>query len=218
MKQLKQENSLGRFLCSRKLISCSSGGTFVLILGIVFCQICQGSNIIFHDVTKETGITFKHTDGSSGKRYIMETVSAGLALFDYDNDGDVDIYFLNGAPLKGVESKDQPRNELYRNDGGWKFTNVTEEARVGDTGYGLGVAVGDYVAIQISSEVSLLTITNVATTILTVNDNGITTFGNSYAIYKRSAIQYEAEKVSNSKITMLNNNFYLINENNLTKR
>jgi len=96
------------------------------------------------EVTKATGITFKHTDGSSGKYYIMETVSAGLALFDYDGDQDVDIYFLNGSPLPGKQSKVPPRNALYRNDGKWKFTDVTDKAGVGDTGYGLGVAVGDY--------------------------------------------------------------------------
>jgi len=97
------------------------------------------------DVTRETGITFVHTDGSSGKRYIVETVCCGLALFDYDRDGDIDIYFLNGAPLKGTKVEGPlPRNSLWRNEGGWKFTDVTEEAGVGDTGYGLGVAVGDY--------------------------------------------------------------------------
>jgi len=100
--------------------------------------------MLLTDVTKQTGITFVHTDGSSGRRYIPETVSAGLALFDYDNDGDVDIYFLNGAPLRGTVCDQPPKNALYRNDGGWKFTDVTEQAGVGDTGYGLGVAVADY--------------------------------------------------------------------------
>jgi hypothetical protein len=74
----------------------------------------------------------------------METVCCGLALFDYDGDGDVDIYFLNGAPLGGTQVDPPPRNALYRNDGGWKFTDVTQQAGVGDIGYGLGVCVGDY--------------------------------------------------------------------------
>ncbi len=100
--------------------------------------------ILFTDVTKETGITFVHTDGSSGRKYIIESVTSGLALFDYDGDGDIDIYFLNGAPLRGSKSKTVPKNELYRNEGNWKFTNVTDRAGVGDTGFGLGVAVGDY--------------------------------------------------------------------------
>ena len=102
--------------------------------------------ITLQNVTDQTGITFAHTDGSSGRRYIVETVTAGLALFDYDGDGRVDIYFLNGAPLRGTESKGSPppRNALYRNEGGWRFRDVTEEVGVGDNGYGLGVTVGDY--------------------------------------------------------------------------
>ncbi len=102
------------------------------------------SPIQLRDVTGRAGITFVHTDGSSGERYIMETVTAGLALFDYDGDGRIDIYFLNGAPLRGAESEVPPRNALYRNEGGWTFTDVTEKAGVGDTGFGLGVAVADY--------------------------------------------------------------------------
>ncbi len=100
--------------------------------------------IQFHNVTRETGITFVHTDGSSGNRYIVETVASGLALFDYDNDGKVDIYFLNGAPLRGNKSASVPRNSLWRNEGNWKFTDVTERSGLGDAGYGLGVAAADY--------------------------------------------------------------------------
>ncbi len=114
-----------------------------LLLFINPCEDVYGS-IVLTDVTEETGITFKHTDGSSGKRYIVESVSSGLALFDYDKDGDIDIYFLSGSPLKGTKFDKAPRNELYRNDGNWKFTNVTDRSGVGDTGFGLGVAVGDY--------------------------------------------------------------------------
>ncbi|MBN1845908.1 MAG: CRTAC1 family protein [Sedimentisphaerales bacterium] len=96
------------------------------------------------DVTGQTGITFRHTDGSSGQRYIVESVTAGLLLFDYDGDNDVDIYFINGAPLKGMVAKIPPANALYRNNSDGTFTDVTGRAGVGDTGYGLGVTAGDY--------------------------------------------------------------------------
>ncbi|MCP4452613.1 MAG: VCBS repeat-containing protein, partial [Planctomycetes bacterium] len=109
-----------------------------------FCLWPAAHGLQFHDVTKETGISFVHTDGSSGKRYIVETVTAGVGLFDYDSDGDMDIYFLNGAPLKGTQAKRVSRNALYRNEGDWRFTDVTKRAGVGDTGYGLGLAIGDY--------------------------------------------------------------------------
>ncbi|NQT13411.1 MAG: VCBS repeat-containing protein, partial [Planctomycetes bacterium] len=71
-------------------------------------------------------------------------MSAGLALFDYDGDGYIDVYFLSGAPLLGSDVDVLPTNTLYRNEGNWKFTDVTDEAGVGDTGFGLGVTAGDY--------------------------------------------------------------------------
>jgi hypothetical protein len=110
---------------------------------ILVCVEAEGA-IVLTDVTKETGITFVHSDGSSGRRYIVEAVASGLALFDYDGDGYIDIYFLSGVPLKGTVSKKMPRNELWRNEGNWRFTNVTDRAGVGGTGFALGVAVGDY--------------------------------------------------------------------------
>lgn len=97
------------------------------------------------DVTADTGITWRHTDGSSGRKYIVETVTAGLATFDYDADLWIDIYFLNGSWLPGSPREgDPPRNALYRNQGGFRFQDVTLFAGVGDLGYGLGVTVGDY--------------------------------------------------------------------------
>ena len=114
------------------------------------CSVCAPHRIQadfpirLDDVTRTTGIDFVHTDGGSGRRYIVETVSAGLALFDYDGDGLIDIYFLNGAPLPGTKFTQPPRNALYRNVGDFRFTDVTEQAGVGDIGYGLGVAVGDF--------------------------------------------------------------------------
>jgi len=101
--------------------------------------------IQLRDVLDQTGIAFVHTDGSSGRRYIVETVSAGLASFDYDGDGRIDIYLINGAPLPGTPAADPPpRNALYRNEGDWGFRDVTNEAGVGDTGFGLGVGAADW--------------------------------------------------------------------------
>ena len=105
----------------------------------------DASPIRLTDVTRQTGISFVHTDGSSGRRYMVETVTGGLVLFDYDNDGDVDIYLLNGAPLKGTPTPDRPpRDALYRNDGGWRFTDVTATSGLCDTGHGLAAVAGDY--------------------------------------------------------------------------
>ncbi len=117
------------------------------VLGIYLFPQLRGSRypIHFRDVTSRSGITWRHTDGSSGQKYIVETVTAGVATFDYDGDGWIDIYFLNGAPLPGHPSVTElSRNALYRNLGGWRFVDVTVGAAVGDLGFGLGVAVGDY--------------------------------------------------------------------------
>lgn len=102
------------------------------------------SPIRFRDVTAETGITFQHTDGSSGRRYIVEYVSAGLATLDYDGDGLTDIYFVNGAALPGTVPPTVPRNALYRNLGGFQFAEVTDAACAGDTSFGLGATVADF--------------------------------------------------------------------------
>ncbi len=123
---------------------------FLLALIICFCLLHAISaadgegKMQFTDVSSDCGITFVHTDGGSGQRYIVESVVAGLALFDYDNDGWIDVYFLNGAPLEGTEVDRRPSNALYRNNGDFTFTDVTEVAGVGDTGYGLGVVAADY--------------------------------------------------------------------------
>lgn len=96
------------------------------------------------DVTAEAGVNFKHTHGGAGERYYVETMGSGCAFFDYDNDGDLDIYLVNGAPLPGYSAKETPTNMLYQNQGDGRFTDVTKQAGVGDTGYGIGCAVADY--------------------------------------------------------------------------
>ena len=114
-------------------------------VGLKVPSICAADDtkIKFTDMTAQSGVEFIHHDGSDGRHFIVEYVSGGLALFDYDNDGDVDLYFLNGAPAPDQKRKATP-NMLFRNDGNWQFTNVTEEAGVGGLGHGLGVTIGDY--------------------------------------------------------------------------
>ena len=100
------------------------------------------TNIQFVDVTQEAGIHWKHVDGRSGQKYFMETLGSGAAFFDYDGDGDPDLYFVNGAPLPGYVSQAIPTNCLYENNGDGTFTDVTEKAGVGDTGYGARMRCG----------------------------------------------------------------------------
>ncbi len=116
-----------------------------MLLGSAILAAEPGGPIQLKDVTGQTGIRFVHTDGSSGRRYIVETVASGLATLDYNGDGRIDILFLNGAPLPGSPTNaPSPRNALYRNEGGWKFTDVTPAAGLVDAGYHLGVCTGDY--------------------------------------------------------------------------
>lgn len=91
------------------------------------------------------GIDFHQTDGGSGRRYIVETVLGSVAVFDYDNDGWLDVYFPNGAPLPGTsESQQYAGHRLFRNLGNWKFVDVTVTAGLRGNSYGMGVVVGDY--------------------------------------------------------------------------
>ncbi|MBT5705566.1 MAG: CRTAC1 family protein [Verrucomicrobia bacterium] len=123
----------------------SLGSIVVCCFNYSVCGAEPLSPIQLSDVTKETGVSFVHTDGSSGKRYIVETVASGLATFDYNNDGLIDILFLNGTSLpEASPQSSQSRNALYRNDGGWRFTDVTDAVGIVDSAYHLGVCVGDY--------------------------------------------------------------------------
>ncbi|MEQ1828344.1 MAG: CRTAC1 family protein [Pirellula sp.] len=98
------------------------------------------ANVLPHEI----GIDFRHTDGETGKRYMVETILGSLAIFDFDNDGYLDVYLVNGAPLPGSKLGFQPASRLYRNCGNWRFEDVTQRSGLFDTGYGMGVVVADY--------------------------------------------------------------------------
>src|SRR5262245_51244140 len=83
--------------------------------------ISPGEAIAFVDVARESGIQFTHFDGGCGRKYYLEVVGSGAAFFDYDGDGDPDLYLVNGAPLPGCPASPAATNRLYENQGG-KFT------------------------------------------------------------------------------------------------
>jgi enediyne biosynthesis protein E4 len=100
----------------------------------------------FIDIAEKAGITLTTVFGGvDTKKYIIETTGTGVAIFDYDNDGWPDIFFVNGTTLEAAKAGKGPTNHLYHNNHDGTFTDVTEKAGLADaTGWGQGVCVGDY--------------------------------------------------------------------------
>jgi enediyne biosynthesis protein E4 len=107
---------------------------------------------LFNDVSKRSGVTFIHQSSATSHKYLIESMSGGAAMLDYDGDGWLDLFFVNGAalsdPMKPGEQSDKssPRywNRLYRNNGDGSFTDMTEKAGLKGYGFGMGVAAADY--------------------------------------------------------------------------
>jgi hypothetical protein len=97
------------------------------------------------DVAKEAGLLYKTVlVGHESKDFLLSTTGGGIALFDYDNDGWLDIFVVNGWGLKDFPKGEEPTNHLYRNNRNGTFTDVTEKAGLVRHGWGQGVCVGDY--------------------------------------------------------------------------
>ena len=118
--------------------------SFFLILNLLIATSHAQMSVQFVDVTTEAGIAFKHVNGASDRKFYVETMGSGAAFLDYDTDGDLDLYIVNGAPLPSFETAAPPKNILYRNNGNGRFSDVTVVAGVGDTGYGMGCVAADY--------------------------------------------------------------------------
>ncbi len=101
------------------------------------------SAIRLTDVTRAAGVTFTHNNGAFGKKYLPETLGAGVAFFDYDNDGWQDLFLVNGTHWPG-QSGPPTRSRLYRNLGRGVFADVTEKAGLAADLYGMGVAAADF--------------------------------------------------------------------------
>jgi hypothetical protein len=107
---------------------------------------------IFTDVIRAAGIRFRHEASHTSQKYLIETMGSGVAWLDYDGDGYLDLFWVNGAALKDpmppgtAPDKSDARywNRLYRNTGNGTFVDVTEHSGLRGDGYGMGVAVGDY--------------------------------------------------------------------------
>jgi len=106
----------------------------------------DGAPVVFLDITKQTGLEkFHHRSGNPEKSTILETPGSGVALLDYDNDGWLDIYLLNGSTFAALKGKEAPpRAMLLHNNHDGTFTDVTDKAGVANERWGFGVAVGDY--------------------------------------------------------------------------
>jgi len=99
----------------------------------------------FVDVAARSGITFRHDNAASSQKYLIETMGSGCAWIDYDQNGLMDLYLVNGAATRIYNPPHPLRSALYRNNGDGTFTDVTQKAGVGAEGlFGMGVAVGDY--------------------------------------------------------------------------
>lgn len=106
----------------------------------------------FADMTEMSGVDFRNASSGTSQKYLLESMVGGVAAFDYNGDGLLDLYFVNGAaiedpmPPRAVPDKSDPIywNRLYRNDGSWRFTDVTASAGVPGRQFGQGVATGDY--------------------------------------------------------------------------
>ena len=102
--------------------------------------------VVFVEIAKQAGLTkFHHRSGSPEKNTIIETPGSGVALLDYDNDGWLDIYILNGSTVPALTGREPaPRAMLFHNNHDGTFTDVTDKAGVANERWGFGVAVGDY--------------------------------------------------------------------------
>ena len=100
----------------------------------------------FTDITAQAGLSgaVNVFGGVERKRYLLEEIGCGVALFDYDNDGWLDIFFVNGTRFEGISPEHQPSNFLFHNNRDGSFTNVTGTAGLTRSGWGQGCCVGDY--------------------------------------------------------------------------
>ncbi len=116
--------------------------TALLVIGALFAQTPDA--VQYLDVAVEAGIKdVVYCGNERTKNYIVETLGSGVAFIDYDNDGNLDLFVVNGSRLEGFPKGEEPTNHLYRNEGHGTFKDVTRESGLTRTGWGQGVCAGD---------------------------------------------------------------------------
>lgn len=104
----------------------------------------QPPPVRFVDITEAAGLHFSHVNGATGERLIPETIGSGVAFFDYDNDGDQDLFLVNFDHWQATSDATPARQALYRNDGSGRFEDVSEQAGLAIQAHAMGVAIADY--------------------------------------------------------------------------
>jgi hypothetical protein len=105
----------------------------------------DGYGVTFTNIARAAGIAHKTIYGDERKnKYLLETTGSGVAWFDYDNDGWIDLFFVNGSRLGGFPKGQEPTTRLYRNNRNGTFTDITKQSGLARAGWGQGVCVGDY--------------------------------------------------------------------------
>ncbi len=117
----------------------------IAVHATTFGQTKDTLGVKFADVARQAGITTKTVYGDEQKnRYLLETTGSGAAFFDFDNDGWLDVFLVNGTRFDGLPQAQMPTNRLYRNNGDGTFTDVTGKAGLTRTGWGQSACVGDF--------------------------------------------------------------------------
>jgi enediyne biosynthesis protein E4 len=111
-------------------------------LVIAVSQPPAAPELLFRDIAAQAGLTFRH-HAAPEKKYIVESMSGGVAMFDYDNDGLPDLYFVDSLTVDTAGDPSRARSALYRNVGGGRFQDVTDKSGLAHPGWGMGVCTAD---------------------------------------------------------------------------
>lgn len=116
----------------------------LLLISALAALPATAADALFRDMSAESGLEFELVSGTAGKPYILESMTGGVAFFDYDDDGWIDVYLVNGGTLDALDQRvSRPSDRLYRNNGDGAFDDVTSGSGLGDSSWGMGVAVAD---------------------------------------------------------------------------